>query len=380
MTASSSSSSLASASRSPVARSGSRPPPAASASLSKATSGEEGATARPTSGYKMWRRERTESKKASFASLGHSADDSERDRRGDPDNDDDSDVDSAGAVVSAAPLAVKRSGNNIAVVVPSTTNTLTHGESLAPAKLLAIASDPAANASSAAAPAGSYVSSPTTVTPTTPLSASGLGRPDGINSHPRQMSTGESLWSLQASDEETSDDDLGFETPDEGLSEVGEEEEEEVVQPIASRSAVPAATSTVTPASAGAPKSVIDGPPPVAALPHAVDSSTAAAVAIPSPTTDHPLERTTTNPVPDAYRPSALIDQAAILDEDLQMCHRVMHLFLNSHIAEAENVVKDGDPKRERLYYQVADAILCTLKVRPLSPPPIAYLARKAAN
>ena len=315
---------------------------------------------RPTSGYKMWRRERGESKKASFASLGHSADNSDRDRRGD--DDDDSDADSSSAVVSSTPAA-KRS-----VIAGTSAAPLTHGESLAPAKLLAIASDPKADTASAAVPAGSaaYVSSPTALTPTTPSSAS---RPTGVNTHPRQMSTGESLWSLQASDEETSDDDLGFETPDEGLSEVGEEEEEEAAPQSAagSRPAVIAAMAapvSTAAATGAAPKSVSDGPPPVIALPHAVDPSVAAAVAIPSPSTSHPLERTTTNPVPDVFRPSAWVDQAAILDDDLRMCHRVMDLFLNSHINEAENVVKEGDPQRERLYYQVADAILCTLKVR----------------
>jgi hypothetical protein len=312
----------------------------------------------------MWRRERGESKKAPFASLGHSADDSERDRRGEADGD--SDADSSSAVVSSTP-AVKGSSASVAPVAASAAPApLTHGESLAPAKLLAIASDPEADGPSAAAPAGSaYVSSPTALTPTTPLSASG----PGANNHPRQMSTGESLWSLQASDDETSDDDLGFETPDEGLSEVGEEEEEEATPSTArfaapATSPVPVVAAAAVAAGVAAPKSISDGPPQAAALPHAVDSSTAAAVAIPPSTTDHPLERTTTNPVPEAYRPSASVDQAAILDDDLRMCHRVMDLFLNSHIAEAENVVKDGDPQRERLYYQVADAILCTLKVR----------------
>lgn len=247
----------------------------------------------------------------------------DRDTRGD-DDDDDAEV--------ASPSTKEQ-----VIPVPGMSETetgLNHGETLAPGKLLAIASDPIQDAPTAAAPAGGlHNTSPTS--PVAPVERSQVGQ----NNHARQVSNGESLWSLGQSDSDSSDDDdVGFETPDEGLSEVGEEEEEDV------KDAPAKGTSLAS---------------------NAISSSSAAAVAIPPPTYKEAVHPRS-NPIPDVYRPSG-VNQSAILDDDLKASHRIMDLFLNSHIAEAEKIVQEGDPKRERLYFQLADAILCTLKVRSLS-------------
>lgn len=243
----------------------------------------------------------------------------DRDTRGD--DDEDAEVESPSTKERVTP-------------VPGTTETengLNHGETLAPGKLLAIASDPVQDAPTAAAPAGGLHNT----SPTSPISPV-ESRRVGENNHARQVSNGESLWSLGQSDSDSSDDDdVGFETPDEGLSEVGEEEEEDVKD-------------------APAKGYSLDS--------NAIPSSAAAAVAIPPPTYKEAVHPKS-NPIPDVYHPSG-VDQNAILDDDLKASHRIMDLFLNSHIAEAEKIVQEGDPKRERLYFQLADAILCTLKVR----------------
>lgn len=272
----------------------------------------------------------------------------DRDTRGDPE-DDDEDDDGPAQKGKAAPV--------VPGTAAPTEGSLNHGETLAPNKLLAIAADPLLDAPAAAAPAGGAAasSSSSSSSPLSPTPAAAATRlAPGSNSHARQVSTGESLWSLHQSDSDSSDDDVGFETPDEGLSEVGEEDEEASADLHGAATAPPAV------------KSISDGAASPSVLPSAVNGTAAAAVAIPAADDDADLalSRVKSNPVPDMYHASPSVDQAAVLDVDLAMCHRVMGLFLNSHIAEAERVVKEGDPKRERLYYQVADAILCTLKVR----------------
>jgi hypothetical protein len=200
--------------------------------------------------------------------------------------------------------------------------------------------------------------------------------------------SGESVWAYES--EESSDEDYsigdGFMTPEEGLSEVGEEEEEEESDPdsdippsrqhaIPSSSAAAAPTATIVqthpdPSSTPATSSQIPPPShsslskteraPQADLLSASQKRDAKGLLIPATQSKAvevaPIPHTVTREAADKTR------QAEWLEADLAMAHRVMNMFLSSEISEAERIIKEGDAKRERLYYQGGDAILCTLK------------------
>lgn len=152
---------------------------------------------------------------------------------------------------------------------------------------------------------------------------------------------GESVWSYQSSDEEDSaedDDEEGFATPDEGLSEVGEEsegDEPHVVQPVVAPNSVIPAQPLPVPAT---PKAVSPKPTTVQSatakpvLPTPEPTTVGPAKEVPmslvdtsQPTDSKALDRVF-HPIPTVLPVLHEKDQDRVLKEDLRTCHKVMNL------------------------------------------------------
>jgi hypothetical protein len=148
------------------------------------------------------------------------------------------------------------------------------------------------------------------------------------------------------SDEDTSDEELSFRTPTEGLSEVEEDDEEEEI----------ATPSYSTQTQQTLPKGDKKGPE--------IDSEDVLGT---GPST---VKRTKTGNKTQVVRnlhaskESALsIDQAKILAPDLDACREVLTLFLTSRMREAEEQCREADPEGNRLYMLSAGGIIQALKV-----------------
>ncbi|CED85534.1 S-adenosylmethionine decarboxylase [Phaffia rhodozyma] len=177
------------------------------------------------------------------------------------------------------------------------------------------------------------------------LAASTSGSDLAGSAQTAEPQTGESVWTYQSEDEDDSEDENdGFATPDEGLSEVGEESDlEDTVDTkhVAMTKPSPSHVHAKDSNPVEAPTSLVDT---------SVTGGKLSDRGVPI------------NPIPKELPRLREKDQDQVLKEDLQTCHRVMNLFLSSHIKEAEKIVQESDPKRERLYLQIADCILSALK------------------
>lgn len=149
------------------------------------------------------------------------------------------------------------------------------------------------------------------------------------------------------SDDDTSDEELSFRTPSEGLSEVEEDDEEDDVPPPRYQ----------THTQQTLPKGDRKEPE--------IDSEDVLGT---GPST---VRRTKTGNKTQVVRnlhaskESALsIDQAKILAPDLDACRQVLTLFLTSRMREAEEQCREGDPEGNRLYMLSAGGIIQALKVR----------------
>lgn len=162
----------------------------------------------------------------------------------------------------------------------------------------------------------------------------------------------ESLYSQWTEDEDTSDEELSFRTPSEGLSEVEELDEE-----LAEASAAPVAPE--------------DAPVPVVQpQPHLVEKGAEADlrdIVGTGPSTIHrtnPGKKTEVVRSNHPTRESAFsIDQAKSLAPDLETTREGLTLFLTSRMKDAEAMVVARNPEANHMYLLHADGILQALKV-----------------
>jgi len=163
------------------------------------------------------------------------------------------------------------------------------------------------------------------------------------------------------SDEDTSDEELAFRTPSEGLSEVEEDDEEEEAV-IVNRQ--PATTSSPTTTSSTAVTTATDKASTTGPV---IDSEDVLGT---GPST---MRRTKHARITQVVRhlhsskESALsIDQTALLAPDLDTCREALTLFLTSQMQKAEHLCTEKDPDANHLYLLSAGGIIQALKVRPL--------------
>lgn len=145
-------------------------------------------------------------------------------------------------------------------------------------------------------------------------------------------------WSL---DQDDSDDDDGFATPSEGLSDLEEEDEDEEAPQKAnghSGKAFPGVAVAAIPQDKLS-STFSEGPK--------VTRSKASGAKVSK-------HRKQGNP--------ADVDQAACLARDLDTCREVLSLFLRSRMKESEMLLETSDPNNNHLYLQSGNGIIQTLK------------------
>jgi hypothetical protein len=164
------------------------------------------------------------------------------------------------------------------------------------------------------------------------------------------------------SDEDTSDEELAFRTPSEGLSEVEEDDEEEeavIVNRESATTSSPTTTSSTAVTTATDKASATEaGTGPV------IDSEDVLGT---GPST---MRRTKHARITQVVRhlhsskESALsIDQNALLAPDLDTCREALTLFLTSQMQKAEHLCTEKDPDANHLYLLSAGGIIQALKV-----------------
>lgn len=171
---------------------------------------------------------------------------------------------------------------------------------------------------------------------------------------PARTATDQQLYGqwVASEDEDTSDEELSFRTPSEGLSEVeeeaGENDEEEA--------------------------QIVHRQEPVQVQPHEVKQGTIADsqdVLGTGPSIikrSKPARKTQVVRNVHASKESALsIDQAQLLAPDLDACRDILTLFLTSRMREAEEQCREKDPEANRLYMLSAGGIIQALKVSAVS-------------
>jgi hypothetical protein len=177
---------------------------------------------------------------------------------------------------------------------------------------------------------------------------------------PRKVSERTEYSRWVESDEDTSDEELAFRTPSEGLSEVEEDDEdveEEAV--IVNRQSATTGSSTIAPSIAATTitdKASTTGP--------VIDSEDVLGT---GPST---MRRTKHARITQVVRhlhsskESALsIDQNALLAPDLDTCREALTLFLTSQMQKAEHLCTEKDPDANHLYLLSAGGIIQALKV-----------------
>lgn len=159
--------------------------------------------------------------------------------------------------------------------------------------------------------------------------------------------------------EDLSDDDEDdvFLTPTEGLSEIGEGDEEETAMraglPV---NTVPAKQTLASHAKVNDPKT------------HTLEKSTEKDILGTGPST---LRRSTAAITEVSVKARHIdkaglfaIDQSAVLGQDVDTTRELLVLFLRSQMREAEEVCLEKDPDCNHLYLQVAYCIFQAIKVR----------------
>ena len=172
------------------------------------------------------------------------------------------------------------------------------------------------------------------------------------------------------SDEDTSDEELAFRTPSEGLSEVEEDDEgEEAVivnrQPT-TKTTTATATATATekaalPSDSTTEKAAV---PPYASSQPVIDSEDVLGT---GPSTMRRTKHARITQVVrqlHSSRESALsVNQNGVLAQDLDTCREALTLFLTSQMQKAEKLCTDKDPEANHLYLLSAGGIIQALKV-----------------
>lgn len=162
-----------------------------------------------------------------------------------------------------------------------------------------------------------------------------------------------SQWGLDDSDSD--DDDSGYATPPEGLSDLEEEPEEEdefsrPPKPIGKTFANGNGTSSVAPSIGGASiagttladKSSVASSGPKITRKHASGAKV------------HKSEFKRGNPLD--------VDQVASLAPDLDLCREVLTLFLTSKMRESEEMLVKADPENKHMYLQSGNSVIQALK------------------
>lgn len=212
-------------------------------------------------------------------------------------------------------------------------------------------STPQRNGSAAHAPVASSPLATKTVSPEPENLSSGIETlavtqtPEAAGSTEGRRSRATSLYSQWELEDvaESSSDEEDYATPDEGLSEIGEDEEEPA--PVI-RDAQLGANNVEK--GAVADTKDICGTGPSTIHRHQIVSGTRVR---------HRIQ---------ASKASALsVDQNANLANDIEACRECLTLFLTSRMKEAEDMILEKDPEGTRLYTQSAHAIISGLKVSP---------------
>jgi len=183
---------------------------------------------------------------------------------------------------------------------------------------------------------------------------------------PRKVSERTEYSRWVESDEDTSDEELAFKTPSEGLSEVEEDDEEEEAV-IVNRQPVTTASSTIAP-STSATTATEKAPTAESGNGPVIDSEDVLGT---GPST---MRRTKHARITQVVRhlhsskESALsINQNALLAPDLDTCREALTLFLTSQMQKAEHLCTEKDPDANHLYLLSAGGIIQALKVCTLS-------------
>ncbi|ODO03402.1 hypothetical protein L198_02249 [Cryptococcus wingfieldii CBS 7118] len=196
-------------------------------------------------------------------------------------------------------------------------------------------------------------------------SGSAIGARDAATKRTRRDSMW-SQWELEGVGEDgsSSDEDDGFLTPSEGLSEVEEEDEDEVEPDALIQSAHPAAIAAATTIVPTAPPSDFKVEPTnvdkgaVVTDTKDVSGTGASTIHRSLPTMTETRVRRHVSHRPDA----STVDQSAVLAEDIETCRGAIKLFLTSHMKEAEDFCQEKAGEGHHLYLQSAMGIIEALK------------------
>lgn len=156
-----------------------------------------------------------------------------------------------------------------------------------------------------------------------------------------------SLYTQWRLDEEDSDDDDGFATPSEGLSDLEEEDEEESAGPNAT--SANGAPSNYTSTSAMANVNIAE------------NQRSSSFSEGPKVTRTQATGAKVTKRHVKSGNP-ADVDQTASLPADIDICREVLSLFLRSRMKESEILLEKSDPHNNHLYLQSGHGIIQTLK------------------
>jgi hypothetical protein len=169
------------------------------------------------------------------------------------------------------------------------------------------------------------------------------------------------LYTQWADDSDDEDDDTGFATPSEGLSEVEEGDEEEEDSTTVATNKLSNKLTAPTNGSASGPS-----PSP---YPSSIAPSVAASTLTATSANGGPKVRRSkaagakVAPGASFRRGDALaVDQAAGLAPDLELCREALSLFLSSRMREAEDLLDSKDPNNNHLYLQIGHSLIQSLK------------------
>lgn len=178
------------------------------------------------------------------------------------------------------------------------------------------------------------------------------------------------------SDEDTSDEELAFRTPSEGLSEVeedDEEEEDEGEAVIVNRQPVPAPTIP-TSDTKSTPASTTKTADPSSVPPAGSGSGSGGVPVIDSEDvlgtgpstmkrTKHERKTQVVRHLNSSKESALSINQDKLLAPDLDTCREALTLFLTSRMQKAEDLCTEKDPDANHLYLLSAGGIIQALKV-----------------
>jgi hypothetical protein len=218
---------------------------------------------------------------------------------------------------------------------------------------------------------GPAVDSPTSTRPTDgPLAGGSTGTSTATRTYPTGIvDTEYSRW--VESDEDTSDEELAFRTPSEGLSEVEEDDEDEdendaVIgnrQPVSTNhtksTPVTSTTETADPNSTIASGSgsgsggipVVDSQDVLGTGPSTMKR------------TKHERKTQVVRHLNSSKESALSINQDKLLAPDLDTCREALTLFLTSRMQKAEELCTEKDPDANHLYLLSAGGIIQALKV-----------------